>query len=44
MVSKQKIDKLYIMRDNHYTKGLIDLINYLNKYVFYNYNVVYVIY
>ena len=32
MVSKQKIDKLYIMRDNHYTKGLIDLINYLNKF------------
>jgi hypothetical protein len=32
MVSKEKIDNLYIMRDDHNTKGLIDLIYYLNKF------------
>lgn len=32
MVNKEKINKLYVMRDEHYTKGLMDLIQYLNEF------------
>jgi predicted O-methyltransferase YrrM len=32
MVTKTKVDELYVMRDEIYSKGLIDLINYLNTF------------
>jgi predicted O-methyltransferase YrrM len=32
MVSKNKVDKLYVMRDETYTKGLLDLINHINQF------------
>jgi predicted O-methyltransferase YrrM len=32
MVTKVKVDKLYVMRDENYTKGLLDLIEYLKTF------------